>query len=129
MHESVETGPNWTSIIRWVLLIPSAIVAWYVAFVLGVISQGIHESACPSEDMLFGMCSGILGKMTINTFIVLFSGISAIFVVAASVMVAPSRKDTVAIVALVCGREYAYARSKIVRLLCARKPPVVRIAV
>lgn len=89
--------------IRWILLVPIAILAWYVAFFFGIVALDIRDSLCPSEYMVSGMCKGPFGRITMKLLMVLFSGISAIFVVASSALVAPTHKGIVAITAFVVG--------------------------
>lgn len=82
---------------------PGAILAWYVALFLGIIAVDIRDSLCPSEYMVSGMCTGIFGKITISALVVFFSGLSALLVVIASALIAPTNKGVVAITALVVG--------------------------
>jgi ABC-type antimicrobial peptide transport system permease subunit len=91
------------TIIRWILLVPGAILAWYVALFLGIVALDIRDSLCPSEYMVSGMCTGLFGKITFDTLMVFFSGISALLVVIASTLIAPTNKGIVAITAFVVG--------------------------
>ena len=84
-------------------MIPGAILSWYVALVLGLISLGIRDSLCPSENLVSGVCMGDFVELTTDILTITFSGISAILVVVTSVLIAPSNRVTIARTAFVAG--------------------------
>jgi hypothetical protein len=83
--------------------VPGAILAWYVALFLGIVAMGVRDYFCPSEYMVSGMCTGPFGETTFSALVVLFSGISALFVVITSAVIAPKYKGYMAAAALVVG--------------------------
>ena len=91
------------TIFRWILLIPGAVLAWYLALFLGLLANSLRKSLCPDEYMISGMCTGLFGEITLDVLLVLFSGISAFFVVGSSALIAPAHKGAVAIAAFLIG--------------------------
>jgi hypothetical protein len=94
-------------IIRWILLAPGAISAWYVVFSLGIVSLSIRDYFCPSEYIVSGMCTGAFAKITSDLLLVLFSGIAAFFVVVTSALIAPEYKGYMAVAAFAVGGSVA----------------------
>lgn len=94
------------SIVRWLLVVPSAVVAWYFAFVLSVYVFAVVVGPCLSSDgPQPGRCEMTWLPVEFMRHLVVLSGIglSAILVVAVSALVAPSHRAGVAWSALSVG--------------------------
>lgn len=91
------------TVFRWIVLIPGAILSWYAALFLGLSALLALDRFCPPEYMVSGKCMTSYAVMAEAALITLFSGVSAIFVVLTSVLIAPTHKILVALVALVVG--------------------------
>jgi hypothetical protein len=85
------------------LVIPSAVVAWYIALVLGLLTRGLVENFCPPTEMVSGVCVAAWWQPVESTIFVLFSGISAVFVVLCAAVTAPRRKREVVLIAYLTG--------------------------
>ena len=102
---------NW---IRWAAVVPSAIIAWYLAFVLSIFAVAAVGSICPSAAKVSGMCTAPWYLPVERAVTLGGIGMSAVFVVAAASWVAPSHRRAVAwvafalgaVVALLMGREF-----------------------
>lgn len=95
------------STLRWLLVIPSAVVAWYAAHVLGISTLSLFENFCPMEKMLSGACVAAWWQPLESGIVVLFSGVSAVLVVLCATLTAPGRKRAVAIIAYLTGAAVA----------------------
>lgn len=57
----------------------------------------------PFEYVVSGACTGIFGETMTDVITVFFAGVSALFVVSASALIAPTNKGVVAIAAFIVG--------------------------
>ena len=80
-------------ILRWFMVAPGAILAWYLVFIVGVFTFPMVEKAlCPPGDMISGMCGNEKVQGQLDLLIHFFVGMSALAVVSAAATIAPSRK-------------------------------------
>jgi hypothetical protein len=87
------------SVVRWLLVVPSGVVAWYCAFVGSIVLYGLIVAPCMSSDgPQPSFCEAAWFPLeSLKRGVVLFgAGLSAALVVAVSALVAPSRRTTVA---------------------------------
>ncbi len=94
------------SAIRWFLLIPSAVAAWYVAVFVSVLLREIIVGRCLGSDLPRPeYCQASWFPLEFLSDALLFSGVglSAVTVVVVAAVVAPSHKAHVAWVALGAG--------------------------
>jgi len=89
--------------IRWLLIFPICILGWYLAFYLGLLAHGLVWSLCPADQIISGSCVAPWFRVAENSLFVLFTGVSAIFVISLAYLIAPSHKKNTAITALVLG--------------------------
>lgn len=90
--------------LRWLLVVPAAIAAWYVTFIVGAFTYSFIEAhLCPSQDLFSGVCTSQSIRIALDVVMHVFVALSAIAVIAAAVTVAPSRKRKVAWVAFSIG--------------------------
>lgn len=94
------------SVVRWILVVPSAVVAWYFAFVGSIVLYGVIVAPCMSSDgPQPSFCEAEWFPLDVlKRGVVLFgAGLSAALVVAVSALMAPSRRTTVAWLAVGTG--------------------------
>lgn len=83
--------------VRWLLVVPASIAAWYAIFIVGLLIHGLVESAqCPAGEMVSGMCTDAHVQKVLEGLIVVFVGLSGLAVVAAAVATAPSHRAATA---------------------------------
>jgi hypothetical protein len=88
------------SVVRWILVIPSAIVAWYFAFLLGVALFVFVVGPCFDTDAPQPQfCEATWFEPMRRGLFFFGVGLSAILVVAASTIMAPSHRTAVAWIA------------------------------
>ena len=90
-------------LVRWILILPAAVVAWYAAPAIGILLQTGVDALCPSDQVVSGLC-GATWYSTVSAALICFgAGLAALFVLVACTLLAPSHKREVAIGAFVIG--------------------------
>ena len=90
-------------VLRWLLVIPAALVGWYLALVVGLLLLSLVESFCPSEAMVSGHCYAAWFQWSEEALFVLTTALAAWLVVLLPTLTCPTRKRTVASIAYVIG--------------------------
>lgn len=95
-------------ILRWIALPAAGMAAWYGVFIVGLLTYGpVERLLCPSGEFISGSCSNPTVERFMEGWIVLFVGMSAIAVVAATAWAAPARRDIGAWLAVIAGAPVA----------------------
>lgn len=90
--------------LRWILVVPAGIVAWYAVFVLGLLAYALVDShLCPPEDFISGHCTNASTRRVLDVAMHVFVATSALAVIVSTVLVAPSYKKSVAWLSLLVG--------------------------
>jgi hypothetical protein len=86
-----------SSVIRWILVVPSAVVAWYIAFVVALV-LGAPVPCMDSDGPQSRLCDAAwFPAEAVERGVVFFGvGLSATLVVVVSAAVAPSNRSAVA---------------------------------
>ncbi len=95
------------NIIRWVLLIPSVVVSWFLISAIGIHVYTTIESLCPSDKFISGICYASWWQIAEQIIPMIFIGLSAIVVVLVSALVAPKSKRTVTLGTYLIGCMFA----------------------
>jgi hypothetical protein len=96
--------------VRWLLVVPAAIAAWYLVFVVGIFTHGfLEEALCPAGEMESGMCMNRRVRLILAILVHLFVALSAAAVVSTAAAVAPSHRTRMAWIAFVGGSLVAVA--------------------
>ena len=83
--------------IRWLLVAPFAIAAWYVVFVVGVVTYtAVEEHLCPPDQFVSGACVNDRVMTILQVVVYAFIALSAVAVVIVAVSTAPAHRDIVA---------------------------------
>ena len=93
-------------VIRWLLVVPSAIAAWYFAVLVGMLMFGVAVAPCWDSDAPRPQfCDAAWFPLELVERGVFFFGVglAAVLVVVVSALVAPSRRTAVAYTALAVG--------------------------
>jgi hypothetical protein len=89
--------------LRWTLILPAAIAAWYAALFIGIaLYQGV-ETLCAPDQVESGHCFAPWFLTASNALIVFGAGLAAVFVMLACTLLAPAHKREVAIATFVLG--------------------------
>lgn len=96
-------------ILRWLVLIPCVIAAWYAAFAIGLSTYlFIVKYLCPKEDLGSGMCHNQIIANTLEITMHTFVAISAIFVLVTAIFIAPSYKKQISYIVFLLGSLAAF---------------------
>ena len=83
--------------IRWLLVIPAAIAAWYLVVAIGIFTHGfLEEALCPTGEMESGMCTNRRVRLVLEVIVHVFVGLSAITVELAAAATAPAFRERTA---------------------------------
>lgn len=82
--------------LRWFAVVPSAILAWYAAFILGLMALSGIDALCPPETMISGFCGVWWYPHAERAIILAAVALSAFLVVISASAVAPSYRVHVA---------------------------------
>jgi hypothetical protein len=92
------------AIIRWALLVPATVGAWYAVFIAGIaVHQTIERRACPPAELVSGGCADPGVLRLLHAVVYVFIALSAVAVVATATAIAPSAKRLIAGAAFVVG--------------------------
>jgi hypothetical protein len=100
------------SVVRWVLVIPSAVVAWYFALLVSALPFGFVVAPCMSSDgpqPYFCEAAWYPREALFHGIYFFGAGLSAALVVAVSALMAPSHRTAVAWTAVGTGAAVASA--------------------
>ena len=99
-----------SSAIRWLLLVPSAVAAWYVAFFVSFLLHEVVVGRCFGSDAPppeYCQAAWFPREFLHDALVFFGVGLSAVVVVLVAAVVAPSHKGHVAWVALAAGATLA----------------------
>jgi hypothetical protein len=97
-------------LVRWLLVVPVAIAAWYLVFVAGIFAHGfLEEVLCPPDEMISGMCTNPRVRVVLTVLVHAFAGFSAVAVELAVVGMAPSSREATTWIAFAVGAVVAVA--------------------
>ena len=89
--------------IRWILILPGAIAAWFAALVIAIaLYQGL-EALCPSDQMESGHCFAPWFSTASEVLIAFGAALAAALVMITCTLLAPAHKRQVAIATFAVG--------------------------
>jgi hypothetical protein len=95
-------------IVRWALVLPAALAAWYAVFLAGLIVHGwVERTFCRPEEMVSGVCGSLRMLRILHGVVVLFVALSAVAVELAAVLTAPEQKLKIAWITFAVGSALA----------------------
>ena len=99
-----------SSVVRWILVVPGAVVAWYVALLVSALLFGFIVAPCMSSDgpqPSFCEAAWYSRDALFHAIYFFGAGLSAVLVVTASALMAPSHRAAVAWTAVGSGAAVA----------------------
>ena len=90
-------------LIRWICVIPFAILGWYLCLFAGLFAMGVLDWLCPRELIVSGYCTAEWYSFGQEAFIVAFSSLSAAVVILFASFMSPANKKKVAITTFIIG--------------------------
>lgn len=93
--------------LRWLLLVPAALAAWWATLLVGMLVYDWVEALCPPAQVVSGFCTNPRVNAALDALMIVFAGLSAIAVEAAVVRTAPARKAACCWLAFAAGSAVA----------------------
>lgn len=92
-----------TSLLRWMLLVPASITAWYLALFAAIALLGGLVGLCPQDQIVSGTCVAPWYHAAEQVVMCAGAGLAAVLILAVCALLAPAHKPKVAIAAYVTG--------------------------
>ena len=96
--------PQW---IRWILILPAAIAAWYAALFIGVALYQGAESLCPASQIESGHCIAPWFRPVSEGLVAFGAALAAVLVMIVCTLLAPTHRRQVAIATFAVGAAVA----------------------
>lgn len=94
-------------LIRWLLIIPAAVVAWYAAFILALVLHAGVDILCPADQVISALCVAPWYEVASNAVVCVGAGLAALLIMLVSTSLAPAYKRQVAVATFVAGAAVA----------------------
>jgi hypothetical protein len=88
-------------ILRWLLVVPVAVIGWYLGLIVAILLHMTGEHLCPAEEIVSGFCTAPWMAYVDDFAMALGSLLCGAMVVLFPTLVAPSHRGMVAVVAFV----------------------------
>jgi hypothetical protein len=98
---------NPIDVIRWIMVIPAAVIGWWLTIMVGLSLTNIPGLFCPPELMVSDICMTSWYGPVMSGIMIFTAALSAVMTLLFAVLVAPSKRDLVAIIVFVAGSIYA----------------------
>lgn len=98
---------NYIEIIRWIMVVPAAVIGWWLAIIFGLSLTHIPLIFCPPELVESELCMASWYGPVMSGLMTFAAGLSAVMTMLFAVLVAPGRRELVAKVVFVAGFIYA----------------------
>lgn len=89
--------------LRWLLVIPVAVIGWYIGLIVAILIHMAGEHLCPAEEIVSGFCTAPWMAYVDDFAQALGSLLCGVLVVLFPTLLAPSHRGTVAAVAYASG--------------------------
>jgi len=89
--------------LRWLLILPGAWAAWYLALVVGLAAHAALEAFCPRSQMISGACMAPWFASVSRVVICAGAGLAAALLLVTCAVIAPGHRAQVVMITLVAG--------------------------
>ena len=89
--------------LRWLMLLPSAYLAWWIALIVGFAYVAFLDWLCPPEQVVSGLCTASWHKPAVEAGVVAGAGLAAGLVMLTVILIAPAHRRLVAAIAFGLG--------------------------
>ena len=93
--------------LRWLSVIPAAVVGWFIALAFGLFLLHVLDSMCPPEQIVSGMCTAPWYDTGFEVAVVIGASLAAFLVVVLASITAPTHRILVSRLAFAGGAAYA----------------------
>ena len=92
---------------RWLMTVPVGVFGWFTGLFAGIFIDSIGKWTCPSEYVVSGNCNAPWSLLLHSMAYVIGASVAACAVVLLPTLMAPTRRDIVALVAFTVGLAFA----------------------
>jgi hypothetical protein len=85
------------------LLLPAAVLAWYVALLAGLALHGFLDRLCPADQLVSGYCIAPWFRVAEQAAVCFGAGLAAVLILVACTVLAPAHRRQVSIAVYVLG--------------------------
>lgn len=86
---------KYKNILRWILVVPSGVFGWYVAFFGSILLVNFTDYFCSPNYLVSGNCVAPWKSQVLEMLIIFGAGLSAVLVILFCVLMAPSHRNSV----------------------------------
>jgi len=90
-------------VVRWLAMVPAAILAWHVAILIGFALLAVLDALCPAEQMVSGLCVAPWFRGAEAGVFIFSAAFAGAALVAVCTLVAPGHRGIVAWTTLALG--------------------------
>ena len=98
---------NYIEIFRWIMVVPAAIIGWWIAIIIGLLLTNIPGYFCPPQLMISDICMTSWYGPVMSGIMILAAALSAVSTLLFAVLTAPAKRALVAKVIFLAGVIYA----------------------
>ena len=98
---------SYTEVFRWIMVIPAAVIGWWLAIIIAIMLISIPDYFCPPELVISGFCAASWYGPVVSGIMIFGAALSAVLTLVFSVLTAPRKRGLVAKVVFVAGSIYA----------------------
>ncbi len=91
------------AMIRWLWIVPCAILVWYAMLALGLALDSLATQFCPADALLSGFCTASWFRTVERAIMIGCAGLSALAIVVVSALIAPLHRLRAAAVMFAAG--------------------------
>jgi len=89
--------------IRWLLILPASVAAWYLALAAGIVLLAALNGLCPPDQLVSGACIAPWHRTASLAMMCFGAGLAATLILIVCTLLAPTHKPQVAVAAYVIG--------------------------
>jgi hypothetical protein len=98
---------SYIEVFRWIMVIPAAVIGWWLAIIIGLLLTNVPGYFCPPELMISELCMASWYGPVMSEIMIFAASLSAVMTLLFAVLIAPGKRDLVAKVVFVAGSIYA----------------------
>jgi hypothetical protein len=95
------------TLIRWLLIVPASVAAWYLALVVGIMLLAAVSGLCPPDQLVSGACTAPWYQTASLAVLCFGAGLAATLILIVSTLLAPTHKRQAAVATYIIGAAVA----------------------
>jgi|GEM_PF-3113680 len=86
-------------VLRWLLVVPSAFIGWYVGLIVAMLIYKMNEALCPARFLVSGMCTAPWSPVMEELAVIVGGAVVGALVVLLPSLMAPNHRKRIALIA------------------------------